>query len=321
MANFGRIWTEKYRPLKLKDMLNQEHIVSRLRAFVDSGSVPHMLFAGPPGVGKTTAALCMARELFGEHWKDNYMETNASDERGIDVIRHKVKNFARTKPLGGTFKLIFLDEADALTKDAQQALRRTMEVYSTICRFILSCNYPSKVIEPIQSRTVVFRFRPFIPKDMEKILVKVAAGEGVKHEEGALAAIAEIASGDARYSINLFQAASAIGNKLTRATVFEAAARAKPEEVKEMLKLAFQGEFTKARDVLIDLLAKKGISGDLIIREIHKQIVSGDLDDHKRVALMEAVGEHEFRMLEGASEMIQLDSLLAKIAAVMKWKS
>ena len=141
MANFGQIWTEKYRPLKLKDILSQEHIISRLQAFVDSGSVPHMLFAGPPGVGKTTAALCLARELFGENWKENYMETNASDERGIDVIRHKVKNFARTKAIGGDFKLIFLDEADALTKDAQQALRRTMEVYSSVCRFILSCNY------------------------------------------------------------------------------------------------------------------------------------------------------------------------------------
>ena len=318
MASFGQIWTEKYRPLKLKDMLNQEHIVSRLRAFVDSGSVPHMLFAGPPGVGKTTAALCLARELFGDSWKENYMETNASDERGIDVIRNKIKNFARTKPIGGDFKIIFLDEADALTKDAQQALRRTMEVYSRICRFILSCNYPSKVIEPIQSRTVVFRFRPFIPEDMTKILVKIAEGEGIKYDDDALSAISEIASGDARYSINLFQAASAIGDKLTRAAVFEAAARAKPEEVKDMLKLAFQGEFTKARDMLIDLLAKKGISGDLIIREIHRQVVSGDLDDDKRVALMEAVGEHEFRMLEGASEMIQLDALLAKIAVVMK---
>ncbi|HDR53109.1 MAG TPA: replication factor C small subunit [archaeon] len=319
MADFGQIWTEKYRPVRLKDMINQEHIVSRLQAFVDSGSIPHMLFAGPPGVGKTTAALCIARELFGEHWQENYMETNASDERGIDVIRHKIKNFARTKPLGGDFKIIFLDEADALTKDAQQALRRTMEIYSKICRFVLSCNYPSKVIEPIQSRTVVFRFRPFTKADMQKMLVKVATGEGVKFDEGALEAIAEIASGDARYSTNLFQAASSIGDKLTRATVFEAAARARPEEVKNLLKFTFAGDFSKARDVLIDLTANKGISGDLIIREIHKQIVEAEnLPDLKKVELLNSVGEFEFRMLEGANEIIQLDALLAKICAVMK---
>ena len=318
MADFTQIWTEKYRPKRLDEMINQEHIVARLKAFVKDGWIPHMLFAGPPGVGKTTAALCLARELFGEHWRENYMETNASDERGIDVIRSKIKDFARTKPIGGDFKIIFLDEADALTKDAQQALRRTMEVFSSTCRFILSCNYPSKIIEPIQSRTVVFRFRPFTDEDIIKMLRRIAEKEGLEVDEEAFKAIADIAAGDARYAINLLQAAAATDDHVTREDVYEAAARAKPEEVKEIVELALNGRFMEAREKMIELLVNRGVSGDLIIKEMHNQIVKSDIDGKKKADIIAMIGEHEFRMLEGASEIIQLDALLARLSSVSK---
>ena len=315
MADFAQIWTEKYRPAKLDDVVNQKHIISRLKAFVKDSSIPHMMFAGPPGVGKTAAAIAMTREIFGEFWRDNYLELNASDERGIDVIRVKVKDFARTQPLGGAFKIIFLDEADALTKDAQQALRRTMEMFSKTCRFILSCNYPGKIIEPIQSRTVVFRFRSLLEKDLTFVLKKIVVSEKLKMNSDAYEALAEISDGDARYAINILQAASAMGKEVTREIIYESSSKAMPEEIEKMLSLALEGKFSESRKLLLRLIVNEGLSGDLIIRAIHSSIVSGKLSDKDKAELINIIGEFEFRMLEGASELIQLDALLANLCS------
>ena len=175
------VWTEKYRPKKLNDVVNQEDIVERLKAFVKNKNVPNMLFAGPAGIGKTTCALAIAHEVYGEGWKQNYLETNASDERGINTIRHKIKDFARTRPIGDTpFKIAVLDEADALTPEAQQALRRTMENYTHTCRFILIANYSSRIIDPIQSRCAVFRFTGIEKEKSKKYLKKIAKKEKTK---------------------------------------------------------------------------------------------------------------------------------------------
>ncbi|MBR9689643.1 MAG: replication factor C small subunit [Candidatus Altiarchaeota archaeon] len=318
MTDFTQIWTEKYRPNKLQEMIGQKHIVGRLKAFLKQESVPHMLFAGPPGVGKTTAAIALARELFGEFWHDNYLELNASDERGIDVVRVKVKDFARTKPIGGAFKIIFLDEADALTKDAQQALRRTMEKFSNTCRFILSCNYPSKIIEPIQSRTVVFRFKTFTDDDITNVLKKIATGEKIEVTASGYTALVDISNGDARYAVNLLQSVSATSNKVDAKEVYEVSTRAKPEEIEVIIKLALNGKFSASRKKLLELLVNKGLSGDLILKEIHSYLVSGDLPDAKKAELINIIGEFEFRILEGATELIQLDALLAKFASLSK---
>jgi len=153
------IWTEKYRPRLLKDVIDQRHVVERLKSFVKEGRVPHMIFAGPPGTGKTCCAIAVARELFGDGWQQNFQETNASDMRGIDVIRTRIKNFSRMKPIGASFKIIFLDEADALTSDAQNALRRLMEMYSEVTRFILSCVGPeTKIVLPGEVEMTVANF-------------------------------------------------------------------------------------------------------------------------------------------------------------------
>lgn len=312
MADFTQIWTEKYRPSSLEDIVNQKHIVSRLKAFSKDGSIPHMLFAGPPGVGKTAAAIALTRGVFGENWRDNYLELNASDERGIDIVRVKIKDFARTRSMSGQFKLIFLDEADALTKDAQQALRRTMEKFSSTCRFILSCNYPSKIIEPIQSRTVVFRFKRLDKEDLKDMLKGISESEGLELEKGAYDVISELSGGDARYAINLLQSASARGEKITGETVYQASSRVKPEKIDEMLKLALSGDFSGARKILMRLLVSEGLGGDTIIKNMHSEVIRGDYPE--KAELINMIGECEFRMLEGATELIQLDALLAKMS-------
>ncbi|RLJ09985.1 MAG: replication factor C small subunit [Candidatus Aenigmatarchaeota archaeon] len=305
------IWTEKYRPKKLDDVINQKHVVERLKAWVKEGSIPNMLFAGPAGVGKTTVALCLAMELFGENWRQNFQETNASDDRGIGVVRGRIKEFAKIKPIGSEFKIIFLDESDALTPEAQQALRRTMESFSGVCRFILSANYSSKIIEPIQSRCAVFRFKRLGEDDVKEYLKRIIQNEKLKVDDEALNAIYEISGGDLRKATNLLQACATF-DKITKEVVYEVSSQAKPEDVKEMIKLVLKGKFPDARKKLYTLLIDQGLSGEDIIKEIHRQIFDLELDEKAKLELIEKTAEFEFRLNQGGSEDIQLEALLAQ---------
>jgi replication factor C small subunit len=233
------IWTEKYRPSNLSEVVGQTPITDRLKNYVKERSMPHLLFAGPAGTGKTTCALALAKELFGELWKHNLHELNASDERGIDVVRGKIKEFARTAPLGEDgFKIIFLDEADALTGAAQAALRRTMEIYSRTCRFVMSCNFSSKIIDPIQSRCAVFRFRPLKAEDVERYLKFVGVKEELNIDKEAYESLTYLAQGDLRRAINGLQMAAAANVDITPDVVYQAVAAARPEEVKEALEMS-----------------------------------------------------------------------------------
>ena len=199
----NEIWTEKYRPKTLDEVVGQSSVTDRLKGYVEAKNMPHLMFAGTPGTGKTTCALALARSMYGDSWRGNFIELNASDDRGIDVVRGKIKDFARTAPIeGAEFKIIFLDESDALTNDAQGALRRTMEKYSKTCRFILSCNYSSKIIDPIQSRCAVFRFRPVSNAEIQKVVDRIAAEENLDMGEGAVESLIYIARGDVRRAVN-----------------------------------------------------------------------------------------------------------------------
>ena len=305
------IWTEKYRPLKLDEIVDQTHIVDRLKSFVKNKTIPHMIFAGPPGTGKTCCAIAIARELFGESWRQNFQETNASDMRGIDVIRTRIKNFSRTKPIGSTFKIIFLDEGDALTSDAQNALRRLMEMYADVTRFIISCNYSSNLISPIQSRAAVFRFKFLSKENVFSYLEKIVKAEKIKIDKDALEAVYEISEGDLRKATNILQASAMMGKKITKNIIYEVAAQAEPDEVKKMINLSLKGKFIDARDMLKDMLLKRGISGQDIIKQISSQIYNLDISDTAKACLIEKVGDFEFRMQTG-NEMIQLEALLAQ---------
>ncbi len=306
------VWTEKYRPKKFEEVVGQEEIIKRVKSLVNSMNIPHLLFAGPAGTGKTTLALIVVKQLFGEAWRENYLELNASDERGIDVVRQKVKDFARTKAIGDVpFKVIFLDEADALTREAQQALRRTMENYTSTCRFILSCNYSSKILDPIQSRCVVFRFQLLEKKDIKRRVEIIAQNEGLTITPDAFDTIYEASEGDCRRVMNFLQATAAISPNITPDLVNTIVSKAKPSDVKIVLDYALAGDFQGSREKLLDIMLKESISGQDVIKTIQKEIWNLPIENELKVRLTEKTGEIEFRLVEGSDEFIQLESLLA----------
>ncbi|MBD3259701.1 replication factor C small subunit [Candidatus Woesearchaeota archaeon] len=307
------IWTEKYRPLTFEEIKGQKEIVKRVEAFVKNKNMPHLLFAGPAGVGKTTLSLVIAKQMFKENWKNNFLELNASDERGIDVVRTKVKDFARTRSIANVpFKIIYLDECDALTKEAQHALRRTMELFTQTCRFILSCNYNSKIIDPIQSRCTIFKFKPLEKENIFSLIDTIAKNENLAVDEKAKQALFDASRGDCRRMENIMQGCAAITNNITEDIVFSIASSAKPKEVKGILELAMTGQFVRARDSLLKVMQDYGLSGIDVISQFNREIWNLDLDDQKKMQMIDACGEMEFRIVEGSDEFIQLEALLSR---------
>ena len=314
------IWIEKYRPQRLADIVGQDEIVERLSSYVKSGNLPHLLFTGSAGVGKTTAAVTLAREFFRDTWQMNFREMNASDERGIDVVRNQIKQFARTSPLGAaTFKILFLDEADALTTDAQAALRRTMESYAQTCRFILSCNYSSKIIDPIQSRCAIYRFRPLQPDAIKEEVRRIAAREGLSVTPGAAEAIVYIAQGDMRKAINALQGAAIISRSVDEKMIYAITSTARPDEINELLQLALCGDFDGAESLLATLLHERGIAPNELINQCYRALLNMDVDRGLKVELIDHLGETDFRLSEGSDSDIQMEALIARfVSSAMK---
>lgn len=317
MAASDAMWVERYRPQKLDDLVNQKSIVASIGALLKKESeMPHMLFAGSAGIGKTTTALCVARQILGSEWRAYTLELNASDERGINMVREKVKKFSRWAGFGQIpFKIIILDEADEMTSDAQTALRRIIEDTSRHCRFMITANNISKIIEPIQSRCAVFKFTAVSQEDVVSRLARIAGEEGVKYDDGGLRTVYDYTGGDLRHAINLLQTVASAG-EISRERVRESAGLAKSNDVGAVLALSRAGEFKKAREKMIDLIRVYGMSEADFLKYLSQAVFRGEPD--RMGDMLEVIAKYDYRILVGSSPEIQLSALLAELAAISK---
>jgi replication factor C small subunit len=307
-------WVEKYRPQKLEDIVGQKQIVARLQKYVGEESMPNLMFTGPAGVGKTTTALALTKSILGEYWRQNFLELNASDARGIETVRNNIKNFCRLKPVGAPFRIIFLDEVDNMTKDAQHALRREMEMYTKTASFILSCNYSSKIIDPIQSRCAIFRFTPIKGEEIKERLQFICENEGFQADDKGLETIVYFAEGDMRKAVNVLQAAASEGETITEDAIYEVISKARPQDIGNMINKALMGDFMGARNILRETMVLQGTSGEDMVNQIYqdvsKRAYEGKMDAGIYMDLIEAIAECDFRIREGANPRIQLEALL-----------
>ena len=312
----NRPWVEKYRPRRLDDVVNQKGIIKRLKQFIKDESMPHLIFAGPAGTGKTTSALAMVRELYGRKMAVNatFLELNASDARGIGVVRTYIKDFAKTKPPSDiSFKILILDEADNMTAPAQQALRRTMEKYTRNCRMILICNYSNKIIPPIQSRCVVFRFSSLNNDDIKERVKYIANQEIINISSDGLNALVEVSKGDCRRAINYLQSCGTISKKIDQEIVFRVAGEVPPEKIREILQTALEGQLQFSLKLLNDITREYGLSGINIIKNIHREIYDLSISEDLKIEISKLLAEFEYRLSQGGTEEIQLQALLANI--------
>lgn len=313
---FDDIFAEKYRPQQLSDIVGQDEITIRLKQYVNRKSIQNLLFSGPAGTGKTTSAICIVKELFGNRWLQNFKELNASDERGINVIRDKVKDYCSTQSLGDIpFKVILLDEADSLTTDAQNALRRIMERYSSACKFILSCNYSNKIIEPIQSRCAMFRFKKISDKDIMKRVLDICRLENIeKIEPPALDAICYVSEGDLRKAINILEIASLVvkDNIITLDSIYKSSGVVHPDIIIDFIKRGLLQD-KSAFDIIDTMLFELGLSYEDILKAMFRETLTLNIEDRMKVDLIDYIGECDFRISEGANERLQLRWLVAKM--------
>jgi len=314
MSPSNTMWVEKYRPHKISEIVNQKDTVGSISAMLKNVSeMPHLLFSGSAGVGKTTLAICLAREILGDNWREYTLELNASDERGINMVRERVKKFSRYAGLDTNipFKIIILDEADEMTGDAQTALRRIIEDTSKVCRFILIANNISKIIDPIQSRCAVFKFTRIEEKDVVSHLKEIAKKEKIKADDGGLQTIYDYTEGDLRHAINLLQATASLGS-ITEDTVKAAAGLVKTTDVEVVLKLALSGKISDARSKMIELIKVYGMSESDFLKYLNESIYK--TKQPNLVEISQAIAEYDFRILSGANPEIQLSALLAQIS-------
>lgn len=307
------MWVEKYRPTQISEIVNQKEIIGSLKSFCKKKSeLPHLLFSGAAGIGKTTTALCIVKEILGEYWRNFTLELNASDERGINMVRERIKKFSRFYGLSTDipFKMIILDEADEMTSDAQTALRRIIEDASKYCRFILIANNVSKIIEPLQSRCAVFKFSKISNIDLVEHLHKVSKNENIKNDEYGLKMIADYVNGDLRHAINILQATSSIGN-INNQNVKTVLGLTKTKEVETVLMLAIDGKILQARDKMIELIKVYGMSETDFLKFMNQAVFKIKINSLSKA--IQTIAKYDYRVLVGANPEIQLTALLSEL--------
>lgn len=312
------MWVEKYRPMKLSSIINQKEIMGSLKSLLKNISeMPHLMFSGSAGVGKTTTALCLAREILGESWREYTLELNASDERGINMVRDRVKKFARFSGLDTNipFKLVILDEADEMTSDAQTALRRIIEDTSGHCRFIMIANNISKIIEPLQSRCAVFKFTRISEEEIIGYLEEICKKEKIKYTKEGLRSLYSYSEGDMRHAINMLQATASLGI-VSEDNVKAASGLTKTSDVGEILKSALAGKLTDARNKMVELIKIYGMSESDFLKYLNEECYKLKTDNLSDI--LESIAKYDYRLIIGANPEIQLSALLAELGKIGK---
>ncbi|XP_023013053.2 replication factor C subunit RfC4 [Leptinotarsa decemlineata] len=307
-------WIEKYRPQTFQEIVGNEDTLTRLSIFSKQGNVPNVIIAGPPGVGKTTTILCLAKILLGPSFKDAVLELNASNDRGIDIVRNKVKMFAQQKVTlpPGRHKIIILDEVDSMTEGAQQALRRTMEIYSNTTRFALACNYSEKVIEAIQSRCAILRYSRLTDAQVMARIIQICEKEDVKYTDDGLEAVVFTAQGDMRQALNNLQSTHNGFGEVNSQNVFKVCDEPHPMLIKDMLTSCMNGDIRKAYKV-IEHLWNLGYAAEDIIKNIFKVCKNMDMEEALKLEFIKEIGLTHQRIVDGLCSLLQMSGLLSRL--------
>uniref|UniRef100_A0A7S3FAF0 AAA+ ATPase domain-containing protein n=1 Tax=Prasinoderma singulare TaxID=676789 RepID=A0A7S3FAF0_9VIRI len=305
-------WVEKYRPKTLGDVAAHQDIIETIQRLTAEDRLPHLMLYGPPGTGKTSTILAVARQLYGSSYQNMTLELNASDDRKIDVVRNQIQDFASTKRIFSKgFKLIILDEADAMSKDAQFALRRGIEKYTRNTRFCLICNQVSRIIPALQSRCTRFRFAPLPSALVRERLTEICAAEGAEHDEGGIAAVEKVSGGDMRKALNVLQAAALAtqGGAIDAAAVYSCTGNPLPSDVEGAVQTLLNDKMSQAFAALQTLKADKGLALADIVREVHAHVWTLSLPGDVRADLVIALADIEHALAAGASDKMQLGAL------------
>ena len=313
-------WIEKYRPAKLSQIVGNKRIISNLQSISESGNLPNLILAGPPGTGKTTSVLALAHELLGENFKKAVIELNASDERGINVVRDKIKRFAQQKiPLPeGRHKIIILDEADSMTSSAQGSMRVTISDYSNTTRFVLACNDSSKIIEAIQSRCTVLRFGKLSSDDIKERIKFVLNNENAKYDEKGLQAIIDTCNGDMRYALNNSQSCIVGFGVINEENVYKIVELPRPKEIEKIYNFCLNKMFVDAINKFSELY-NDGYSCLEIISVFNRLIQENDkIDDKVRITLLKKISEYKMNLIDGLDSDLQMSGFISEIYDIIQ---